>query len=117
METVRRGDIVRVRFDPVEGSEQGGERPALVISADYVNQRSPVILVAPITSKKTEKVYYFEAAIEPPDGGLTRRSKALLIQMRSVDKSRVTGCYGTVSPETMRRVDEALKIAVGLVRF
>lgn len=117
METIRRGDIVRVRFDPIEGSEQGGERPALVISADYVNERSPVILVTPITSKKTEKVYCFEAAIEPPDGGLVRRSKALLIQLRSVDKSRVIGCYGAVSSETMHRVDEALKIAVGLARL
>jgi hypothetical protein len=27
---LRRGDVVRVRLDPVEGSEQGGERPGLI---------------------------------------------------------------------------------------
>lgn len=117
MEAIRRGDVVRVRLDPTEGSEQSGERPALVISLDLVNEQSPVILVASLTSRKTERVYRFEGLIEPPDGGLTMRSKVLLLQMRSVDKQRITGYYGNVSPETMRKVDEALKIAVGLIRL
>ncbi len=108
---------MRARFDPTEGAEQAGERPALVISADYINERSPVVLVAPITSKKTERVYPFEALIDPVDGGLSMRSKALLLQMRSIDKSRITGSYGTLAADTMRKVDEALKIAVGLVRL
>ena len=57
---LRRGDVVRVRLDPVEGSEQSGERPGLVVSPDLINELSPVIIVAPITSRKTEKVYPFE---------------------------------------------------------
>ena len=112
----RRGEIVRVRLDPVEGSEQAGDRPALVLSPDIINQHSPVILVAAITSKKTERVYPFEALIEPPDGGLTMRSKVLLMQLRAVDKSRLLGFYGMISEETLRAVDEALKIATGLTR-
>ncbi len=117
METPRRGDIVRVRFDPTEGSEQAGERPAMVISPDVANEQSPVIIVAGITSKKTERVYRREALIEPPEGGLRMRSKVLLLQLRAVDKVRITGYYGAVGPETMRRVDEALKVAVGLARY
>ncbi|PKO23121.1 MAG: hypothetical protein CVU38_05725 [Chloroflexi bacterium HGW-Chloroflexi-1] len=31
-----RGEIVRVRLDPVVGSEQSDERPALVISPDLI---------------------------------------------------------------------------------
>jgi mRNA interferase MazF len=42
--SLKRGDVVRVRLDPVEGSEQAGERPALVISSDAINRHSPVIL-------------------------------------------------------------------------
>ncbi len=112
----RRGEVVRVRLDPVMGSEQAGERPALVISPDTINQYSPVILIAAITSQKTERVYPFEALVEPPDGGLTKRSKVLLMQLRAVDKGRLAGSYGSVSEETMRRVEEALKIAAGLTR-
>lgn len=109
-----RGDIVKVRLDPTEGLEQGGERPALVISPDVINEHSPVVLIASITSKKTDRVYPFETLIEPPEGGLTERSKVLLMQMRSVDKRRLTGYYGKVTEETMRRVEQALKIATGL---
>jgi mRNA interferase MazF len=112
-----RGDVVRVRLDPVVGSEQAGERPALVLSPDLINERSPVILIAAITSQKTDRVYPFEALIEPPEGGLTQRSKVLLMQLRSVDKERLTGRYGTISKATMQRVENALKTATGLTQF
>jgi mRNA interferase MazF len=111
-----RGDVVRLRLDPVEGSEQGGERPAIVISPDFINERSPVITVASITSRKTDRVFPFEALIEPPEGGLSVRSKVMLMQLRSVDKSRVVGRYGAVSEKTMADVEEALKIATGITR-
>ncbi len=113
----RRGDIVRVRLDPVEGSEQAGERPALVVSPDLINERSPVVLVAGITSQKTERVYPFEAVIDPPEGGLRHRSKVLLMQLRSVDKRRLRSYVGTVTEQTMQRVDEAVRIATGLRRL
>lgn len=112
-----RGDVVRVRLDPVEGSEQAGERPALVVSPDVINSHCPVILIASITSQKTEKVYPYEVLIEPPEGGLKKRSKVLLMHVRSVDKKRLTGRYGTVTEETMGRVEEALKVATGLTEF
>ncbi len=67
--TPRRGEIVRVRLDPVEGSAQGGTRPALVLSPDVINEHCPVVLIASITGKKTERVYPFEVLIEPPAGG------------------------------------------------
>ncbi len=113
---IKRGDIVRVRLDPVEGSEQAGERPALVISPDVINEHGPVILIASITSQKTGRVYPFEALIEPPEGGLRLRSKVMLMQLRSVDKRRLTSRYGTVSEETMQRVEAALRIATGLAK-
>lgn len=113
----RRGDVIRMRLDPVEGSEQGGERPVLVISPDFVNEHSPVILVAAITTRKTDRVYAFEALLEPPEGGLVTRSKAMLMQIRSVDSSRIVGTYGSVSREAMRHVDDAIRVATGLVTF
>ena len=111
---LKRGDVVRVRLDPTEGSEQAGERPALVLSPNVINRHSPIILIAPIISKKTERVYPFEALIEPNEGGLPMRSKVLLMQTRSLDKSRLTGYYGHLSEETMLQVDQALKVAAGL---
>ncbi len=112
-----RGDVVRVRLDPVEGSEQAGERPALVLSPDVINEHCPVILVASLTSQKTGRVYPHEVLIDPPEGGLKYRSKVLLMHLRSIDRRRVTGRYGSVTEATLRRVEEALKIATGLTEF
>ncbi len=105
---------MRVRLDPTEGSKQAGERPALVLSPEIINRHSPIISIAPITSKKTERTYPFEALIEPGEGGLPMRSKALLMQTRSLDKSRLLGYYGHLSDETMLQVDQALRVAMGL---
>ena len=107
-----RGDIVRVRLDPVEGSEQAGERPALVVSPEIINRNSPVILVASITTKKVERVYPFEVLIEN-EGGLRQRSKVSFMHLRSVDRSRIINRYGKVGRATMIAVDSALQIATG----
>ena len=111
-----RGAVVRMKLDPVVGSEQGGERPALILSPDPINNHSPIIVIAPLTTKKLDRVRPFETVIDPPDGGLPRRSKVLLLHISGLDKRRITGRYGIVSDETMIRVDEALKIATGLTR-
>ena len=90
-------------------------RPGLVISADFMNQHSPVVLVAAITSKKTEKVYPFEAVIDASKAGLPQRSKVLLMHLRSLDKRSIVGHYGSVDGPTLERVDAALRIAAGLL--
>lgn len=113
----RRGDVVRVRLDPAEGSEQAGHRPALVLSPDTINEHSPVVLIASVTSRKTERVYPFEALIEAGEAGLPLRSKVLLMQLRAVDKRRLIGHYGAVTPETMAGVEAALQVATGLTIF
>jgi mRNA-degrading endonuclease toxin of MazEF toxin-antitoxin module len=69
------------------------------------------VLLAALTSQKPDRVFPFEALIEPPEGGLKFRSKVLLMQLRSVDKQPLVGRYGSISAETMLRVEEALKVA------
>lgn len=47
---MRRGDIYQVGLDPVEGHEQRGLRPVLVVSPDEFNKLTQVPVVVPITS-------------------------------------------------------------------
>ena len=108
-----RGDIVLARFDPTEGSEQSGVRPAIVLSPTSTNRRSPVLILAPLTTRNTERVYAHEALIDAGEGA-PRPCKVLLNQLRSMSKSRVLSRYGHVSDATMLEVDAAFKIAVGL---
>lgn len=46
-----RGDIVWLMFDPTLGHEQGGHRPALVITKRIFNTRHRLAFVIPISSK------------------------------------------------------------------
>lgn len=56
-----RGDIVWLNFDPQAGHEQGGRRPALVISPQIYNEKVGLALMCPITSKI--KGYPFEVPL------------------------------------------------------
>jgi mRNA-degrading endonuclease toxin of MazEF toxin-antitoxin module len=46
---VNRGDIYLVSLDPIEGHEQGGRRPVVIISADAFNRATRMPVVLPIT--------------------------------------------------------------------
>jgi mRNA interferase MazF len=57
----RRGDVVRVDFNPQKGHEQAGKRPALVLSPVDYNRRIGLAVVCPITNQK--KGYPWEVDI------------------------------------------------------
>ncbi|MGV3617380.1 MAG: type II toxin-antitoxin system PemK/MazF family toxin [Fimbriimonas sp.] len=110
----QRGTVVRVRLDPVEGREQAGTRPAIVISATILNEKADVLIVAPITSKKVDRVFPFEALLDHNALGLELPSKVLLNQIRTVSKTRISGTYGVADRETLATVNAAMKITLGL---
>jgi len=47
---MRRGEVWLVGLDPVEGHEQRGRRPVLIVSPDAFNRVTRVPIVVPITS-------------------------------------------------------------------
>lgn len=110
----RRGDVLTVRLDPVEGSEQGGTRPVLVVSNDVLNEALPVLMVAVITSKKVERVFPTEVLLQAPEGGLKKTSKVLLYQVRTISKDRIKSRLGAVNARTMSGVEQALSLALDL---
>lgn len=51
----QRGDIFFTRFDNAIGSEQSGNRPAVVLQNDVGNFYSPTLIIATLTSKAAKK--------------------------------------------------------------
>ena len=47
---VKQGDIIKLNFNPQAGHEQAGFRPALVISNDFFNSKTNMVIVCPITN-------------------------------------------------------------------
>lgn len=115
MRTYRRGDVWLANLDPVVGSEQGRTRPVVIIQNDVANEYSPVVIVAAVTTALGPKEYPTEVRVRAPEGGLKEDSVVLLNQIRTIDKRRMIERWGTLGPETSKRLDEALKISLGLV--
>jgi mRNA interferase MazF len=107
----RRGDIYLVNFEPTVGHEIQKTRPALIIQNDIANRFSPITIVAAITSKFTEPPYPTEVIMKSDQSGL---SLVLLNQIRSVDRRRLAKHLGRASAATMRAVDRALQISLGM---
>ena len=115
---LRRGEIYRVSFDPTVGHEIKKTRPALVIQNDIGNKYSPLTIVAAITSKVSLAPYPVEVVIEPTSSnGLGVRSAIRLDQIRTVDRQRLIRRLGQIDRSSMTKVDEAIRISLGLVEL
>jgi len=75
-----RGDLVWLEFTPQAGSEQGGRRPALVLSPKAYNGKVGLALFCPVTSKI--KGYPFEVQL-PDESSVS--GVVLSDQLKSLD--------------------------------
>lgn len=110
---IMRGEIYIADLDPVVGSEQGGERPVLVIQNNLGNKHSPTVIVLAITSRFHKK-RHLPTHVPIESGDLSKNSIALAEQVRTIDKSRLIHYVGRASKETMDFVDNALKVSMGV---
>lgn len=109
MESIKKGDIFWVNFDPTIGAETKKIRPAVVVSNDISNENSPIISIAPITSNVT-RVYSFEVEIHAGTANLTSRSKIMVNQTRAIDKVRLGQRLGRLPEDLMTKLKEALML-------
>lgn len=110
----RRGDVYLVSFDPTVGAKIRKTRPALIIQNDVANRWSPVTIVAAITSRPEQQGFPVDVRIDPPEGRLKIPSLVLLNQIRSVDRRRLVKRLGRLRPDTMKLVNRAIQISLGL---
>jgi len=95
-----RGDIVWLHFTPQAGHEQGGRRPALVVSPREYNRRVGLALLCPVTSQV--KGYPFEVPLPP---GFGAEGVVLADQIRSLDwRARDARLQGKAPPEVLDEV-------------
>ncbi len=109
MELINRGDVYWVNLNPIEGSEIGKTRPAVVISNNINNELADTVTILPITSS-VEKIYPFEAFIPRGVANIPDDSKAKANQIRTVDKKRIKNLIGTVPDTTLKEIERAVKI-------
>ncbi|MFF5996267.1 MULTISPECIES: type II toxin-antitoxin system PemK/MazF family toxin [unclassified Lysinibacillus] len=114
---VKRGDVFFADLSPVVGSEQGGTRPVLIIQNDIGNRFSPTVIIAAITAQIQKAKLPTHVEIDAKKYGFERDSVILLEQLRTIDKSRLTDRITQLDEALMEKVDIALAISLGLVKF
>jgi mRNA interferase MazF len=108
-----RGDVWLANLNPTRGREQAGQRPVLMVSEDLFNSGpAELVIVVPITS--TLRPIPSHVRLTPPEGGLKSESAALCEAVRSISKGRLARRLGSVSPERMALVEDALRILLRL---
>src|SRR6476619_6274982 len=80
------GDLIWTDFDPAEGREQAGRRPALVVSPAAFTENTGLAVVCPITSR----VRPFPTSIVLPRG-LPITGEVLTSHIRSIDTEARAG--------------------------
>lgn len=110
---VRRGDVVIVRLDPAEGHEMRKTRPAVVVQNDIGNRNASTTIVAPATG--TYRDYPFEVAVQADGSPFEKDSAVRVDQIRTVSiAERIHSVVGRLETATMAKIDDALKLSLGL---
>ena len=107
---MKRGDIFYIKSTYTEeGSEQRGDRPAVIVSNNKNNEHAETVEVVYMTTKpKTDLPthVFIRSALAP--------STVLCEQIFTVAKRRVGTLIGKLSASEMQAVDNALAISLGL---
>ncbi len=100
-------------FGITTGLEQGGKRPALIVSDDRYNEGdSELVIVVPLTTRRTG--IPSDVRIDPPEGGLDRTSFARCDHVRSISRSRLYQRFGRLSSNSMEVIDDWLRVLMSL---
>src|SRR5258708_3819833 len=113
---IQRGEIYFVNLKPLQGREQAGNRPVLVLSIDAIN-RLPLVMTVVVGTKgeNISRDYPTNVRVSTTESGLPMETVFLGFQVRSLDAKRFTPApAGKLSGEAMKSVENAVRYSLGL---
>jgi len=106
----RPGEVVWLEFDPQAGHEQGGTRPALVLSPAAYNAKTSMMVCCPITNQV--KNYPFEVLIR---GNPNVTGAILSDQSKNLDwRARKARYKGKVSDDELAETLGKIRALLGM---
>ncbi len=113
MNKLVRAEVWSADLDPVRGHEQAGKRPVLILSVDrFNNSPAELIIVLPITTKVKAIPSHIE--VSAGEANLKHRCFIKCEDIRSISKERLLSFIGVASVETMKKVEDTVRILLGL---
>lgn len=115
--TIKRGEVYRCKLGVGVGSEEGKERPCVILQADAGNSRSSNTIVAPITHTSS-KLPIVVSINDKKDttGKVILDGNVLLGNIVTVSKARLGDYVCELSPDEILKVDEAIATSVDIKR-
>lgn len=112
---INRGDLYYANLEDKEaiGSEQTGIRPVVILQNNWGNFYSPTVIIAPITSKQKAKLPT-HILLKKSKDRLEKDSIILAEQIKTIDKERLKCYTGKLNIEEIKKLDNALIIALGI---
>lgn len=100
----KRGDFIRLSFDPQAGQEQKGNRPALVVSHSAFNKKMGFVFVCPVSSTKRRNPFY----VTIPEGikvtGVIMSDQLRSLDYRTRKASHISKCPENTLQEVLMRI-------------
>jgi mRNA interferase MazF len=107
---VKRGDLVTIADKTSYGG--GKPRPAVIVQSD-VFDATFTVLICPVTSEQIE-IPNMRFSIEPSnENGLRATSWLMLDKVTPVQRVKIGGRIGRLSPADLARMDTGLAVVLG----
>lgn len=102
-----------IDFGTPVGHEQAGRRPAVIVSADLLNQGpSGVVVVVPLTTARRDLPSHVE--VDVGESGLAHISYAKCEDVKSVSEQRLVTRLGVVTPDSMFAIGRILRFLLDI---
>lgn len=100
---MKQGEIWNAILDPIEGSEQAGFRPVVIISGNLLNDHARLVICCPLTTKV--KNYHGNVVLAPDaKNGLKQASEILTFHVCSLSRDRLKKQVGKISKEELGKI-------------
>lgn len=110
---IKRLDMWNVHLGSNRGSVQSGERPCVVISNNIGNKYSPVVIVAPVTSR-VKKEMPTHVKVCGSDAGLYSDSIVLLEQIMTISKDQLDFKITELPDKYSHEIVDALSVSLAM---
>mgnify|MGYP000510049894 CR=1 FL=1 len=105
---VKQRDIYLADLNPVQGSEQAGKRPVVIISGNTMNDNLPICIVCPI-SANVKKYPTCVEILPTKTNNLKNISEVLTFQIRAISQNRIVKKIGHITDAQLAQVIAGLR--------
>ena len=104
---MKQGELWFANLNPVQGSDQVGMRPVVIVSGNLLNTYLNTVICCPLTTKI--KSYKGDVVLQPTEqNGLASESEILTHHIRSISKDRLKKRIGAIEEKEVQLIKKYL---------